>query len=1428
MTPPPAAAAGVRVTVHPGEDVLLPAGARLGEVRGELADLLRRPELRHVPLAVDGVAVDDGVVAGERPLLPGATLAAVGPGPAVPPGPGSPGPVTPVGAAWVLARVAGREAGELAALAAGGRVRLPGGVEVRAGARGHVAVRVRRGDDGRPRPWARRGPGLPARGRPDARRSVPALSRATPAGGLRRVRLGRLPRRWRPGDVLTGPGPDGTGVAYAVRPGGDAGALLASSSADDRGPTAAGSPGSTFLAALLPVAGALALAAVLRQPVLALFSLVGLLAVLPQLLAARRARRSGAPEPRPAVRVGAAVPFGWDAPAGAAAAPGADPAGLALAVLAAHRASDAAWAAALRARGPGPAPTGVAGPGAAWPAGPAPGPPAPRPLLADGALAVRGPREAALAVARAVVADLAARGAAVAVRGVGRPAWSWCGWLPDAGPRLLVVDAGPGPVAAPDGAAAQGVVRSGGAVVLLLPPGATVPAWCRGVLDVVPADATGVAPAGRATAAGAAEPAGHGEAGTRVRRTAADGTVTAEPLVGVSAVWAERLARRLAGLRALARPVAALRAGAPAGSCTPDGTPDGGTEPADPRLPAVVPLAPLLGPPTGPTGGPAGERIAVAWAAAASWAAPLGVDAAGRTVRFDLVGDGPHLLVAGTTGSGKSELLQSLVLGLALGRSPQDLALVLVDFKGGASFGACARLPHVVGQVTDLDAGLAGRALAGLRAELRTREHLLARHGVADVAALPAGTLPRLVVVLDEFRALADDVPELLPGLLRVAAQGRSLGVHLVLATQRPAGAVSADVRANVSARLALRVVDAADSHDVLDVPTAARIPVTAPGRAVLRVGPAPPVVLQCAQASAAAGARPPVRRAPGWASTGVADGPADGGPGTGGRPDAGPGAEAGARTVGGTPLDRLVAEARAAAARLGCAAGSAPWLPPLPTVARAADLAAAGDAPHDGAAAPEATSGAALPLALGDLPDAQRRTAVRWDPAAGHLAVVGRARSGRTTAALTLARAALDRGWHVHALVPPSARDRFAPLTAHPGFGTLAGPDDPRRAGRLLRALATTRPGTPTAPTLVVVDDVEGLRAAVATAVRDPLAAALAAGGAAFTVTAETPSVAGLAPRVGPRLVLLSGDAHADVLLGAPSSLAGRGRAPGRGVWLAAGDPVECQVLLPDPADARGAAPAAGRTRTAAGTAPLRVLPLPDLVQLDDLPRSDAPARLDVLPRSDDLPRSGGVPVGVGGDAAAPLGLRLAAGALVAGTRGSGRTTTLRVLARGLARQGRPVAVLARDAALRAEAHAAPASAPTPDGVRAVLAHLGRAEPPLGGAADRRPVLVVDDADTLAQALPAEVERLAQLAAEGGAVVVAACTTTAALLAHRGLLAHLRAGRTGVLLDPGERGADEVLASPLEDVVEPGVRQAGRGALVVDGAATPLQVARP
>ncbi len=182
--------------------------------------------------------------------------------------------------------------------------------------------------------------------------------------------------------------------------------------------------------------------------------------------------------------------------------------------------------------------------------------------------------------------------------------------------------------------------------------------------------------------------------------------------------------------------------------------------------------------------------------------------------------------------------------------------MLLVDYKGGAGFGPCARLPHVVGLVTDLDAALAARALTGMRAELRRREEVLARWSVPDLAALrrcaPAEAPPRLLVVVDEFRALADDVPAFVPGLLRVAAQGRSLGVHLLLATQRPGGAVGPDLRANLAVRVALRVTDPSESLDVVDVPDAAAIPASAVGRAVLRRGPARPEPLQVAHADAA------------------------------------------------------------------------------------------------------------------------------------------------------------------------------------------------------------------------------------------------------------------------------------------------------------------------------------------------------------------------------------------------------------------------------------------------------------------------------------------------------------------------------------------------------------------------------------------------
>ena len=229
-------------------------------------------------------------------------------------------------------------------------------------------------------------------------------------------------------------------------------------------------------------------------------------------------------------------------------------------------------------------------------------------------------------------------------------------------------------------------------------------------------------------------------------------------------------------------------------------------------------------------------------------AAVVGVGPQGPFV-IDLCRDGPHVLVGGTTGSGKSEFLRTLVTSMAISSPPEEVTFVLVDFKGGAAFGPCAALPHVVGLVTDLDDHLVSRALASLRAELRRRERLLAAVGASDLEAYHrarapgSDPVPRLVVVVDELRALVDELPEFVTGLVRLAALGRSLGVHLVLATQRPSGALNAEVQANVSLRIAFRVRDRADSVDVIDDGAAAGIAPSTPGRAMARgrTAPCPP-----------------------------------------------------------------------------------------------------------------------------------------------------------------------------------------------------------------------------------------------------------------------------------------------------------------------------------------------------------------------------------------------------------------------------------------------------------------------------------------------------------------------------------------------------------------------------------------------------------
>ncbi|RIX31130.1 FtsK/SpoIIIE domain-containing protein [Amnibacterium setariae] len=205
----------------------------------------------------------------------------------------------------------------------------------------------------------------------------------------------------------------------------------------------------------------------------------------------------------------------------------------------------------------------------------------------------------------------------------------------------------------------------------------------------------------------------------------------------------------------------------------------------------------------------------------------------------DLVADGPHAVVGGTTGSGKSALLTAWILALAAAHPPERLVLLLVDCKGGAAFDPLVALPHVAGVVTDLDGPAAERAVASLGAELRRRERVLRDAGAGDVASTD---LARLVVVVDEYRALVSRAPGLAALFEDLAARGRSLGVHLVLCTQRPAGAIREDVLANSPLRISLRVQDAADSRALVGTDAAARLGRDPVGAAVLLLDRPTPV----------------------------------------------------------------------------------------------------------------------------------------------------------------------------------------------------------------------------------------------------------------------------------------------------------------------------------------------------------------------------------------------------------------------------------------------------------------------------------------------------------------------------------------------------------------------------------------------------------
>lgn len=472
------------------------------------------------------------------------------------------------------------------------------------------------------------------------------------------------------------------------------------------------------------------------------------------------------------------------------------------------------------------------------------------------------------------------------------------------------------------------------------------------------------------------------------------------------------------------------------------------------EIPRVVPLLDLFGV-------AAVEELDVAkqWQQSdpvRSLAVPIGRRAAGQLVTLDLHdgSQGPHGLVAGTTGSGKSELLQALVASLAVHFHPYQVVFVLVDYKGGGMAGALQGLPHLVGTITNLQGGMAWRALAALKSELQRREHLLAQAGVANIheyqKQLQLGRvkepLPHLVIIVDEFAELKTELPEFIGELVRTARVGRSLGVHLILATQKPAGVVSEEIWANSSFRICLRVERPEDSQEVLKRPDAAGLSKDTPGRAYLQVGAAPLMEFQ-----AAWGGAPyrPDGRAVGNPEA-IAEVALDGSRRPLQRPF-----QSGTSSVAGKQLQVLVAFLKEVAQRQGIRPLPGPWLPPLPEQLPLDRVRP--DEGFDGRQWRPVTTWLEPAVGLLDDPAQQVQAPLRLPLGKeGHLAVYGAPSTGKTTflqtLALSLALSYSPRDVHMY-LLDFGGRALTA-LAGLPHVGGVILADEQERLTRLMRFL--------------------------------------------------------------------------------------------------------------------------------------------------------------------------------------------------------------------------------------------------------------------------------------------------------------------------------------------------------------------------------------
>ena len=794
---------------------------------------------------------------------------------------------------------------------------------------------------------------------------------------------------------------------------------------------------------------------------------------------------------------------------------------------------------------------------------------------------------------------------------------------------------------------------------------------------------------------------------------------------------------------------------------------------------------------------------------------------------LDLRTDGPHALVGGTTGAGKSEFLQAWVMGMATAHSPDRVTFLLVDYKGGAAFADAVDLPHTVGLVTDLSQHLVRRALTSLRAELHHREHLLNRKKAKDLVSLERTgdpeAPPSLIIIVDEFAALATEIPEFVDGVVDIAARGRSLGLHLILATQRPAGVIKDNLRANTNLRIALRMADEADSRDILGDPAAAHFDPGLPGRAAAKTGPGRIATFQTGYAG-------------GWTT----DDPeraridiVEKDFGTGEQWDlpAPPAAES--KDPGPNDIARVVATVRAAADAAQVPTPRKPWL---------AELADA----YDLSRLPSRRTDEDLLLGVMDTPEDQAQPTVSYYPDRdGNMAIYGTGGSGKSTTLRTIAISAAStvRGGPVHVYGLDFGASGLTMLEDLPHVGAIVPGDDEERVIRLLRTLRT------------LIDDrardFATVRAGSVAEYRDlagkpetPRVLLLVDGMAAFR---EAYDYSGLTKwftafvqiatdgrQVGVH-VIVTGDRSGAVPTSLGSSIQRRlvHRMPGPDDYAGFGVPKD--VLDADSPAGRAildghevqVAVHGGDSNIAIQSR--EVTKLAEAMRRAGVP--EAP-RVERLPERVELsqlrPVVAGRPVlGLADETLAEVTIQPRGAFMVSGPMGSGRTTAMLTIAHGLKALETPMR-LVRFSARRTPLTGLPiwdVEGSDPERVRELAVQL-RQTVDAGAAGEGRLALFIDGvADFTGSSIEADLDRLIRTCVRDGQFVVgendSASWSQAYVLAQP-----FKSGRRGLLLQPGEMDGDALLGTGLGRIRRADL-PAGRGFLVHGGRAIKLQVAQ-